>query len=75
MKNKQNSDMEKVYSRSEFIKKLRRFADALESGKNFSIQILSQKIRVPKDAVINIEHESDEEAEEIEFQVKWNKEK
>ncbi|MDP3725470.1 MAG: amphi-Trp domain-containing protein [Nanoarchaeota archaeon] len=68
-----DKDIEKIYSKTEFIKKLRRFADALENGKRFSIQIASEKISVPKNAVINIEHEKGEKEEEVEFQIKWEK--
>jgi len=56
---------------SEFIKKLRRLADSLESGKKFSIQVEGGKINVPKDAIINIEHEKGKDREELEFQIKW----
>lgn len=66
-------DVEKVYTKMEFIKKLRRFADALETGKKFSIQIAGEKISVPKNAVINIEHEREKGTEEIEFQIKWKR--
>ncbi len=64
-------DIEKMYSKTEFVKKLRRLARAIESGKQFSIQIAGQKIYVPKGAIVNIEHEKGTEQEEIEFQIKW----
>jgi amphi-Trp domain-containing protein len=64
-------DIEKVYPKKEYIAKLRRFADALESGKSFSIQVAGSRITIPKDAVINIEHEKEKGEEELEFQVKW----
>jgi len=64
-------DIEKAYSKTEFVKKLRRLAHAIENGKQFSIQIEGQKIYVPKRASINIEHEKNTEQEEIEFQIKW----
>ncbi len=67
-------DIEKVYTKSEFIKKLRRLADSLEKGKKFSIQVAGAKIDVPKNALINIEHEKDKNNEELEFQIKWRKE-
>ncbi len=70
-KKKTRREVEKVYTKTEFIKKLRRFADALETGKKFSIQIAGEKISVPKNTVINIEHERDKEGEEVEFQIKW----
>ena len=64
-------DIEKVYTKGEFIKKLRRLANSLESGKKFSIQVAGGKINVPKDATINIEHEKEKREEELEFQIKW----
>ena len=73
MKTPKPRDIEKAYTKSEFIKKLRRFADSLESGKKFNIQVKGRKIDIPKDAVINIEHESSKKEEELEFQIKWKK--
>lgn len=73
MKNKNNKrDIEKTYSKKEFIKKLHRLADSLEKDKNFKIQIAGERIYVPKDAIVNIEHERGLSEEEIEFQIKWN---
>lgn len=64
-------DIEKSYAPKQFAAKLRRFADAVETGETFSIQIAGERIRVPKGARFNIEHERDAEGEEIEFQIKW----
>ena len=64
-------DIEKVYTKGEFIKKLRRLADYLEKGGRFSIQVAGVKINVPKDALINIEHEKNKDEEELELQIKW----
>ena len=50
-------DIEKTYTKGEFIKKLRRLADSLEKDDKFSIQVAGDKINIPKDAIINIEHE------------------
>lgn len=72
MKKTKSRDIEKVYTKGEFIKKLRRLADSLETGKKFSIQVAGGKITIPKDAVINIEHEKNKKEEELEFQIKWN---
>ena len=69
---KSSRDVEKDYSLPEFINKLRRLADSLESGKRFEIQIAGERISVPVRAVCNIEHERSEEDEEIEFQIKWS---
>ena len=64
-------DTEKMYPKAEFVKKLRRLADVLEADRKFSIQIASEKIYVPKNAIINIEHERGKKEEELEFQIKW----
>ncbi len=68
-------DIEKDYPKQQFINKIRRLADALESGKKFRIQIAGEKITIPDNAIINIEHERSKNAEEIEFQLKWKNEK
>ncbi len=73
MKKTKTRDIEKEYTKSEFIKKLCRFADSLEKGKKFRIQVKGEAIHIPKNAVINIEHESSKKEEELEFQIKWKK--
>ena len=70
---KRKRDVEKHYSTPQFVAKLRRFADALESGKRFHIQIAGERIYVPTGATFNIEHERSEDEEEIEFQIKWKR--
>lgn len=64
-------DVEASYSVSEFAAKLRRLADALESGGPFRIQIAGQRFHVPRDAAVSVEHERGDEEEEVEFQLKW----
>ena len=51
---------------------LRCLADCLEQGKRFRIQVDGERISIPPDAVINIEHEQEGSAEEVEFQLKWS---
>jgi len=68
---KTDRDIDKTYARSEFIAKLRRLADALEAEEPFEIQIAGERIHVPARAVVSIEHEREEGAEEIEFQLRW----
>ena len=51
--------------------KLRRLADCIEQEKRFRIQVAGERVSVPPDAIINIEHEREGRAEEIEFQLKW----
>ena len=71
MSEKRDRDVEKVYSTSEFVAKLRRLADALEAGERFEIQVAGQRIYVPVRAEFNVEHEREGDEEEIEFQLKW----
>lgn len=72
MSEKPNRDIEKVYSTSEFVAKLRRLADSLEKGEKFEIQIAGERVYVPVRASFNIEHERQGDEEEIEFQIKWS---
>lgn len=71
---KKSRDLEKSYPTKDFVAKLRRLADALEDGKRFTIQIAGERIAVPARAIVNIEHEREGKAEEIEFQIKWKNE-
>ena len=66
-----NRDIEKNYPTKEFVAKLRRFADSLEAGKNFEIQVAGERIYVPNRARFSIEHEREDGHEELEFQIKW----
>jgi amphi-Trp domain-containing protein len=64
-------DVEKGYSAAEFAAKLRRLADALESGASFRIQVAGERFRVPRNAEISVEHEREGDDEELELQLKW----
>jgi amphi-Trp domain-containing protein len=68
---KEEKDIEKAYPLKNFVEKLRRLADSLEKGERFRIQVAGERITIPPDAVVNIEHEREEGWEEIEFQLKW----
>jgi amphi-Trp domain-containing protein len=68
---KDERDIEKAYPLPDFIAKLRRLADALETGERFEIQIGGERISVPARALCTIEHERDGEEEEVEFQLRW----
>lgn len=69
---KQPKDVERIYSVGEVVAKLRRLADALESEMPFRIQVAGERIRVPARAEFSVEHERDDDTEEIEFQLKWS---
>ncbi|MCY7271430.1 MAG: amphi-Trp domain-containing protein [Sphingomonas bacterium] len=72
MEPKPTRDIEKDYPLVQFVEKLRRLADALESGQRFEIKIAGERISVPVRATFNIEHERGEKDEEVEFQIKWS---
>ena len=65
-------DLEADYPPKRFAAKLRRLADAIESGGTFRIQIAGERVVVPASAVINLEHERSADEEEIEFQLRWS---
>ncbi|MDP8937418.1 MAG: amphi-Trp domain-containing protein [Actinomycetota bacterium] len=65
-------DVERGYPVNEFVAKLRRLADALESGKPFRIQVAGERVNVPRHARITVEHEREDGEEEVEFQLKWS---
>ncbi len=73
-KKRPDRDLEKTYPRKEFVAKLRRLADALEAGKAFSIQVAGERLRIPADALFNIEHEREDNVDEVEFQLRWKRE-
>jgi amphi-Trp domain-containing protein len=64
-------DIERIYSTTDVVAKLRRLADALETGTSFRIQIAGERFRVPARAEFSIEHERGDGEEEVEFQLKW----
>jgi amphi-Trp domain-containing protein len=71
MVKKKKRDIEKAYSKKQFVEKLRRLADCIETDKRFRVQIAGERVLVPADAIFNIEHERGKHTEEIEFQLKW----
>jgi amphi-Trp domain-containing protein len=70
-KSRPKRDVEKDYPARQFVAKLRRLADCIEEGKRFRIQIAGERISVPPDATINLEHERGKSNEEVEFQLTW----
>jgi amphi-Trp domain-containing protein len=69
-----NRDIEKTYPHREFVAKLRRLADSIETGSAFTIQVAGQRLRIPAAAKFNIEHESTKGSHELEFQLRWREE-
>jgi amphi-Trp domain-containing protein len=68
---KPKRDIEKIYTNDEFVAKLRRLADCIESEDQFEIQIAGERIYTPVRAVYSIEHEREGGSHEIEFQIRW----
>jgi amphi-Trp domain-containing protein len=64
-------DVERIASTADFVAKLRRLADALESGESFRIQVAGERFRVPKHAELSVEHERSGDTEEVELQLRW----
>ncbi len=64
-------DLERTYSRSQFVAKLRRLADALESERAFTIQVAGERLHIPAGVTFNIEHERAGGEDELEFQLRW----
>jgi amphi-Trp domain-containing protein len=68
---KRNRDLTRGYSRPQFAAKLRRLADAVESGRAFTITVAGESMRIPASATFNVEHERSGADEELEFQLLW----
>lgn len=68
-------DLTKTYNRAQFVAKLRRLADAIESETAFTIQVAGERLRIPADAAFNVEHERTGDQQELEFQLIWAAEK
>ncbi len=64
-------DLTRTYSRSQFVAKLRRLADAIETAEAFTIQVAGERLRIPASAQFNIEHERSGGRQELEFQLLW----
>jgi amphi-Trp domain-containing protein len=69
---KKSRDIERTYSRRQFVEKLRRLADAIEEGKPFTIQVAGERLHIPSAATFNIEHEREGKENELEFQLLWS---
>jgi amphi-Trp domain-containing protein len=64
-------DVDLLYSRGQFVAKLRRLADAVAAGRPFAIQVGGERLRVPATAHFAVEHERTGDGEELEFQLRW----
>ena len=69
---KGSRDVERVYTAKQFVSKLRRLADAIENDRRFQIQVAGERVSIPSDATISVEHERDGTGEAVEFQIQWS---
>lgn len=72
MATRRDRDIQRTYTRAQFVDKLRRLADALEAGAAFDIQVAGERLRVPADAEFDVEHERTDGVDELEFQLRWS---
>ena len=68
---RKDRDLTRTYTRAQFVAKLRRLADAIESERPFTIQVAGERLRIPADTAFDVEHERSEGNNELEFQVLW----
>lgn len=71
MASRPERDLERTYTRAQFVEKLGRFADSLEAEEAFNIQVANERLRVPADAAFSVEHERADGMDELEFQIRW----
>lgn len=71
MATRRKRDLERAYSRTQFVQKLRRLADAIERQQPFVIAVAGERLRIPADADFNVEHERAGGEDELEFQLRW----
>jgi amphi-Trp domain-containing protein len=64
-------DLERTYSRAQFVAKLRRLADSLEAERPFTVQVAGERLHIPAAVAFNIEHERAAGVDELEFQLRW----
>lgn len=64
-------DVEKNVPKERFIETLRRVADALEKGEGFRIQVAGERISIPADCELLVEHERADGVDEVELQFRW----
>lgn len=64
-------DIEKNVTKDQFVATLRRLADALERGEPFRIQVQHRRFEVPADAALVVEHEVEDDREELALELQW----
>lgn len=70
----EDRDTEVTYAVPDFVAKLRRLADALESGTPFFIEHDGEEISIPEGAILSVAYEHEDGESEVEFQLSWSEE-
>lgn len=65
-------DLDTNYDISAFANELRRLADALEAGEDYTIDIEGEEVLVPEDVSLSISYGCDDDGGELEFQLSWS---
>lgn len=65
-------DVDVMQDTAAFVAELRRLADALESGGEFTIELDGEEVTIPEGALFSIAHEVEDGEVELEFQVTWS---
>ncbi len=68
----EDRDIDVSHEMTAFIAELRRLADALESGSQFTIHMDGEDVTIPEGANFSIAHEREDGEVELEFQVTWS---
>jgi amphi-Trp domain-containing protein len=65
------SENEQAFTRYQFAVRLRRLADAVETGNPFTIIVDGKRVQVPVSAIPSIVFEREDGENELEFQLAW----
>ncbi|OYX26256.1 MAG: amphi-Trp domain-containing protein [Rhodobacterales bacterium 32-66-7] len=68
----EDRDIEVTHDVPSFASELRRLADALESGEDYTIDIDGEEITIPADARFAVAYEQEDDEAELEFQISWS---
>lgn len=66
-------DVETQVPAERFVELLRRLADAVERGEPFRIQVANQRFTVPATAALQLEHEVEDDEEELALELRWKR--
>jgi amphi-Trp domain-containing protein len=68
----EDRDIEVAHDAHSFAAELRRLADALEGGADYTIHLDGEDVTIPADALFSVAHEREDGEVELEFQATWS---